>query len=159
MKIHNKNELFNMYKSIFQKEWKNAKEYEMPFAWKERLSETEFRTRFVAYRNANPEASDRQLVKSIVSEQRYFHSEAQGIKIQEAAKKRGYDIGLKEARSWVPEESDLTKAPKNIKAFWDEVRNERKRLFDDPNLEIRPKETKEGAVARLIAVTFFGSPE
>lgn len=140
--------LYNEYIKLFTREKATAAKFGMPFDWDYKFNRLEFDTRFQAYKNTNPDTTAKQIIKDMVDEQRYFHSEKQGRAIKDAAARRGIEITIKEARSWSGENSD---APVNVQQFWNEVRATREQL---------KAQGKTGAqIAEFIAVEFFGSPD
>lgn len=141
--------IYNEYTKLFEREKATAEKYEMPFDWDYKFSKLEFETRFTAYKNTNPEMSTKQIVKDIVDEQRFFHTEKQGRAIKEAAAKRGIELTLKEARSWGGE--DNSSAPENVQLFWNEVRTTREKL--------KARGMNSSDINKFIAVEFFGSPD
>lgn len=141
--------IYNEYIELFTRERATAEKFGMSFDWDYKFNKLEFETRFQAYKNTNPNMSTKQIVKSIVDEQRFFHTEKQGRAIQKAAKKRGIELTLKEARSWGGE--DGMTAPKNVQRFWNEVRATREQL--------KAKGMNSADINKFIAVEFFGSPD
>ena len=140
--------IYNDYIKLFTRERLTAEKFGMPFDWDKQFSRLQFETRFQAYKNTNPDMSTKQIVKNIVDEQRYFHTEKQGKSIKAAAEKRGIEMTLKEARSWGGEDSN---APKNVQQFWDEVRTTKRQL--------KAKGMSSSQIAEFIAIEFFGSPD
>ena len=140
--------IYNEYIKLFTREKATAEKFGMPFDWDYQFNRLEFETRFQSYKNTNPEMSTKQIVKDIVDEQRYFHTEKQGRAIQKAAAIRGIDLTLKEARSWSGENNN---APANVQQFWDEVRTTREQL--------RVRGMASADINKFIAIEFFGSPD
>ena len=142
--------IYNEYVKLFTREKATAAKFGLPFDWDKMFTKKQLEDRIEPYKNTNPNMSTKQIVKAIVDEQRFYHSEAQGRAIQKGAALRGYKITLKEARSWSGESDDET-APHQVRAFWNEVRTRRAQL------KAQGKTSSE--VATLIAIEFFGSPE
>lgn len=140
--------IFNEYIKLFTREKATAQKFGMPFDWDYQFNRLEFETRFNSYKNTNPEISTKEIIKAIVDEQRYFHTEKQGRAIQKSAAKRGIELTLKEARSWG---RDASNAPANIQRFWDEVRTTREQL--------KARGMTSADINKFIAVEFFGSPD
>ena len=140
--------LYNDYITLFNRERSTAVKYGMPFDWDKKFNRLEFETRFKAYKNTNPDMSARQIVRSIVDEQRYYHTEKQGRAIKDAAAKRGIELTLKEARSWGGPDGS---APTNVQRFWNEVRAARE--------ELKAKGLATAEINKFIRVEFFGSPD
>lgn len=141
--------IYNEYIELFTREKATAEKFGMPFDWDYKFSQLEFETRFQAYKNTNPDMSTKQIVRDIVDEQRFFHTEKQGRAIKDAAARRGIELTLKEARSWGGEDS-MT-APKNVQRFWNEVRTAREQL--------KARGMTSADINKFIAVEFFGSPD
>lgn len=140
--------IYNEYVKLFTREKATATKFGMPFDWDYKFNPIEFETRFKAYKNTNPDMSTKQIVKDIVDEQRFFHTEKQGRAIQKAAANRGIELTLKQARSWGGEDND---APTNVQKFWNEVRARRNAL--------KSRGMNSSDVAKFIAIEFFGSPD
>lgn len=140
--------IYNEYIKLFTREKATAQKFGMPFDWDYKFNPIEFETRFKAYKNTNPDMSAKQIVKDIVDEQRFFHTEKQGKAIQKAAADRGIELTLKEARSWGGENSD---APVNVQHFWNEVRTAREQL--------KARGLTSTDINKFIAIEFFGSPD
>lgn len=140
--------IYNEYIKLFTREKVTAEKFGMPFDWDYKFNQLEFETRFQAYKNTNPDMSTKEIVKNIVDEQRFFHSEKQGRAIRDAAARRGIELTLKEARSWGGENSN---APANVQQFWNEVRTAKEQL--------KARGMNSADINKFIAIEFFGSPD
>ena len=142
---------YELYKILYDKSLKDAQSHDLPFNWNSKFSKVQFETRFQAYKNNDPKLSNYEIVNSIVDEQRFYHSVAQGKAIKRAAKEKGIFISLEEARSWSPENLEFGKAPPKVGEFWRIVKNRQNQL--------RKEGKTSSQIAKLIAVEFFGSPD
>lgn len=140
--------IYNEYIKLFTKEKLSAERQGMPFDWDYKFNRLEFETRFAAYKNTNPEMTMKQIIRDIVDEQRYFHSERQGRAVRNAAARRGIEMTLREARSWGGENSN---APLNVQQFWNEVRA--------VQAECKRKGMSSAETAKFVAIEIFGSED
>ena len=141
---------YHEYVKQFESALEYSKKHNVPFYWDNKFSKIEFETRYIAYKNENPELTKNEIVKKIVNEQRYVNSEARAFKIREAAERMGINMSRREASIW-GEEVELKNAPEHVQKFWNTIISRRKEL----KAEGKDPET----VAHLIAVEFFGSPD
>ena len=141
---------YHEYKKQFNTALEYAKKRNLPFYWDQEFTKVEFETRYIAYKNENPELTKNEIVKKIVNEQRYVNNEARALKIREAAANLGIEMSRREASIW-GSETDMNAAPENVQKFWNIIKSRQ--------LELKTKGISSSAVAHLIAVEFFGSPD